>query len=114
MSYSHVRQFLEKIGPENTGMLKDIGLLFEDNSRSGNSGSALELLRFEANGDLLWVIDHLVKCGLRIEKLKLSFASRRRMIPRPKNAHVLEFLLALSKIRTDRLLFGDLAVVEYD
>ena len=112
LAYSHARHFLENIGPENTGMLKDIGLWFEDRSPSGNSGLVLDELRFESDEDLIWILEYLAKYGLRIEKLKLGFAGRRRMIPRCTNPYVVEFLLALSRVKTDKLLFGDPAIFE--
>ena len=112
LSYSHARQFLEDIGPENTGMLKDIGLSFEDRSPSGNPGLTLDELRFESNKDIIWILEHLAKYGLRIEKLKLGFIGRRRMTPRGWDPNVVEFLLALSRVRTDKLLFGDPAIFE--
>ena len=112
LSYSHARQFLEDIGPENTGMLKDIGLSLEDKSPSGNPGLSMDELRFESNKDVIWILDYLAKYGLRIEKLKLGFTGRRRMIARGSDANVVEFLLALSRVKTDKLLFGDPAVFE--
>ena len=112
LSYSHARQFLEDIGPENTGMLKDIGLSFEDRSPSGNPGLSLDELRFESDKDVIWILEHLAKYGLRIEKLKLGFIGRRRMNPRGWDANVVEFLLALSRVKTDKLLFGDPAIFE--
>ncbi len=112
LSYSHARQFLEDIGPENTGMLKDIGLWFEDRSPSGNPELTLDELRFESNEDVIWILEYLAKNGLRIEKLKLGFAGRRRMIPRCTDVNVVEFLLALSRVKTDKLLFGDPSIFE--
>ena len=112
LSYSHARQFLEDIGPENTGMLKNIGLSFEDRSPSGNPGLTMDELRFESNKDVIWILEYLGKYGLRIEKLKLGFTGRRRMIARGWDSNVVEFLLALSRVKTDRLLFGDPAVFE--
>lgn len=112
LSYSHARQFLTDIGPENTGMLKDIGLSFEDKSPSGNPGLTLDELRFESNKDVIWILEHLAKYGLRIEKLKLGFIGRRRMNPRGWDANVVEFLLALSRVKTDKLLFGDPVMFE--
>ena len=112
LSYSHARQFLEDIGPENTGMLKDIGISFEDRSPSGNPGLSLDELRFESDKDVIWILEHLAKYGLRIEKLKLGFIGRRRMSPRGWDANVVEFLLALSRVKTDKLLFGDPAIFE--
>ena len=112
LSYTHARQFLEDIGPENTGMLKDIGLSFEDRSPSGNPGLTMDELRFESNKDVIWILEYLAKHGLRIEKLKLGFTGRRRMIARGWDANVVEFLLALSRVKTDKLLFGDPAVFE--
>ena len=112
LSYSHARQFLEDIGPENTGMLKDIGISFEDRSPSGNPGLSLDELRFESNKDVIWILEHLAKYGLRIEKLKLGFIGRRRMNPRGWDANVVEFLLALSRVKTDKVLFGDPAIFE--
>ena len=112
LSYGHARQFLEDIGPENIGMLKDIGLSFEDKSPSGNPGLTLDELRFESNKDVIWILEHLAKYGLRIEKLKLGFIGRRRMNPRGWDANVVEFLLALSRVKTDKLLFGDPTIFE--
>ena len=112
LSYSHARQFLEDIGPENTGMLKNIGFSFEDRSPSGNPGLTMDELRFESNKDVIWILEYLAKYGLRIEKLKLGFTGRRRMVARGYDANVVEFLLALSRVKTDKLLFGDPAVFD--
>ena len=112
LSYSHARQFLEDIGPENTGMLKNIGISFEDRSPSGNPGLTIDELRFESNKDVIWILEYLAKYGLRMEKLKLGFTGRRRMLARGWDSNVVEFLLALSKVKTDKLLFGDPAVFD--
>ena len=112
LSYSHARQFLEDIGPENTGMLKNIGISFEDRSPSGNPGLTMDELRFESNKDVIWILEYLARYGLRIEKLKLGFTGRRRMVARGWDTNVVEFLLALSRVKTDKLLFGDPAVFD--
>ena len=41
LGWSHVRRFLTDIGPENTGLLQDVGLSFYDASPSGNPGTLL-------------------------------------------------------------------------
>ena len=102
-NYAHVRKFLTDIGPENTSLLKDIGLNFEDATPSGHPGTTMNARRFEKNKDLYWVIKNLGRYG-KLEKIKLGFSGRRTMQFRNVNA---PFLYALGAVKTDVLGFGD-------
>ena len=103
VGYGHVREFLSDIGPENTSLITDVGISFEDGTPSGNPGKSTNQRRFEYNNDLVWILEHLSKYG-KIEKLKLGFSGRRQLYG---STIVVDFLRALKGVKTDVLDFGN-------
>ena len=102
-NYAHVRKFLTEIGPENTSLMKNIGLNLEDATPSGHPGTTMNSRRFEKNKDLYWILKCLGRYG-KLEKVKLGFSGRRTLQFRGVNA---PFLYALGAVKTDVLGFGD-------
>ena len=101
--YGHVREFLSAIGPENTSLITNIGIGFEDGTPSGNPGKTTNQRRFEYNEDVIWILKHLSNYG-KIEKLKLGFSGRRMFYG---TTSVADFLLALKGVKTDVLDYGN-------
>ncbi len=103
VNYAYIRKFLDDIGPENTGLITNIGLKLEDATPSGHPGTGMDARRFENNKDLYWILKYLGRYGM-IEKLKLGFAGRRNLQFYKGEA---AFLYALKGVKTDQLNIGD-------
>lgn len=103
VNYGFIRKFLTNIGPNNTSLITNVGLKFEDASPSGHPGTTQNARRFENNKDVYWILKYLGRHG-RIEKLKLGFAGRRILHFEKNDA---AFLYALKGVKTDELFFGD-------
>lgn len=103
VNYAYIRKFLTDIGPENTGLITNVGLKLEDATPSGHPGTDMDARRYENNKDLYWILKHLGRYG-KIQKLKLCFSGRRNLQFYKGEA---AFLYALKGVKTDELHIGD-------
>ena len=106
IGYSHVRNFLASIGPENTSLITHLTILLEDGTPSGNPGKDVEDRRYTNDEIVLWILNYLASHG-KIRKLKVGFSGRRVLELGRRDS---EFLQALSGVKTDEILFGHPAV----
>lgn len=109
LGWTHIRRFLTDIGPENTGLIQNIGIAFYDASPSGNPHTSMDQRRYTNNKDLLWILNHLKQHG-KILQLKLGFCGRRnvKLIHRDS-----DFLKALKGVKTDKLEIGNPSHEDY-